>query len=147
MQFCFMPGCGTSNATFLRQLQEIYSAKRRICTLYQYIWRNLLIKCLGMLYSGLSGKQAQKNGCLLRLYSQCIGILLSHVKSQLKFLDIFLLFTERVQAVIPSSASLAGIGCIRDVASGIRGIQKKDSMLKCQTYASQLKRRIVQAQN
>ena len=62
MQFGFIPGCGTLNATFiLSQLHEKYLPKtRRICTLHLQIWRKLLQECLGMFHGGLLGTKLRK---------------------------------------------------------------------------------------
>ena len=59
MQFGFMKGCGTTNAIFLTQLQEIniYVAKRKICTLhFAFVdLEKLFIVCLGRLHGGPCG--------------------------------------------------------------------------------------------
>ena len=53
--------------------------------------------------------------------------------------SFLLLFAERMQAVIPSSASFAGAACIKDVmaSSGTGGKLKECDKFKCQTCPNQ----------
>ena len=42
MQFGYMPGGATDAIFLVRQFQEMYSAKRRSCTLQFFTWRMLV---------------------------------------------------------------------------------------------------------